>query len=252
MEYSQKSVANIIGAYFFFLMATSIFIHATFMQLQYSPNSIPVLNYDLELALITRSTISQEALEAPIIVIDHNDLTGLKRVVKTKRRRNARRNRTATPTFVPATISPTLAVSYNALFDSLKTTETRSYIIAEAKKHLGLRYRRGGATPKGFDCSGFTSYVLAQKGVGVSRSSQYQSQQGQTIDLKNAKTGDLVFFSKYGKGGRVTHVAMVVDNKKEGLFVIHSTNRGIVVDNLMESSYWKPKMLYAKDVINRG
>ena len=252
MKYTSKSVANIIGAYFFFLTATSIFVQATFMQLQYSSNSIPVLDYDLELALITRSTIPQEALEAPIIVIEHDDLTGLKRVVKTKRKRNARNNRTATPTFVPASNPPSLAVAYTELFDSLKTTETRHYVIAEAKKYLGLRYRRGGATPKGFDCSGFTSYVLAQKGVGVSRCSQYQSKQGQTIDFKHAKAGDLVFFSKYGKGGRVTHVAMVVDNKEEGLFVIHSTNRGVVVDNLMESSYWKPKMLYAKDVINKG
>jgi cell wall-associated NlpC family hydrolase len=71
--------------------------------------------------------------------------------------------------------------------------------------------------------------------------------------LSSSKTGDLVFFSKYGKGGRVTHVAMVVDNNKEGVFVIHATRSGgIVVDNLTTNKYWKPKFLYAKDVIQKG
>ncbi len=54
--------------------------------------------------------------------------------------------------------------------------------------------------------------------------------------MKKVKSGDLMFFSKHGKGGRVTHVAMVVDNSKDGIHVIHATRRGVVVDNLTTST----------------
>ena len=66
------------------------------------------------------------------------------------------------------------------------------------------------------------------------------------MKIKHAKAGDLVFFRK---SGRVFHVALVVDNQKDGLKVIHSTNRGVVVDNITKSSYWKPKLSSAVDVI---
>jgi cell wall-associated NlpC family hydrolase len=253
MENTPKYVARIVSAYFMFLLATTIFIHATFMQLYSTPVSSPSLDINIELAMQTRSVVLPSVIEEQVgIIIDHHDITGLKRIVRSKRKRDARKIQRATEGFSPAALVASISISYEAIFDSLNASETRSNIISEAKKHLGLRYIWGGTTPKGFDCSGFTSYVLAQKGVGIARSSRYQARQGEVVDIANAKTGDLVFFSKYGKGGRVTHVAMVVDNKKDGVYVIHATNRGIVVDNLTESSYWKPKMLYAKDVIGRG
>lgn len=261
MEYTQKSVAKIISAYFFFLIGTSILLHATFLPLSIYQDSLQELEQPLAIDLSsTRSAITIEEETALLeeeeitpIIIDHHDITGLKRIVVNKRKRNDQRSRRASRRFVAAAASiPVIPVAYNALFDSLNTSSLRKNIINEAKKYLGLKYIWGGTTPKGFDCSGFTSYVLAQEGVGIARSSRYQSRQGKAIDMTNATTGDLIFFSKYGKGGRVTHVAMVVDNKEDGVYIIHSTKRGIVVDNLSESSYWKPKVLYAKDVITKG
>lgn len=257
-----KPAGRIVGSYFLFLLATSLFLHATFIPLQSSYRASKDIESILMAAL---QNIDEEETE---ISIENTDLTGLKAVVLNKRKQRLiaeeraanRANRAA------ATIANTsrfahddddtdivsLPVAYNNVFDSLNVSDYRLNVIKEAKKHLGLKYIWGGASPKGFDCSGFTSYLMAQQGVDISRSSSYQSQQGKTIELAKAKTGDLIFFSKYGKGGRVTHVAMVVDNKENGLYVIHSTRRGIVVDNLMESSYWKPKMLYAKDVLTKS
>lgn len=261
MEYTQKSVATTVCAYFFFLIATNILLLATFIPFSTATNPQPTFDLEESLALVaTRSVVIGDVIEAgeipeeeiATIVIDHNDITGLKRIVYNKRKRNVRKNHRASRTFVPSANIPNIPIAYNAIFDSLTTSGIRGNIIEEAKKYLGLRYIWGGTTPKGFDCSGFTSYVFAQKGVGIARSSRYQARQGKDIEMNNTKTGDLVFFSKYGKGGRVTHVAMVVDNKEDGVYIIHSTRRGIVVDNLSESSYWNPKVLYAKDVISKG
>ncbi|WMX17197.1 C40 family peptidase [Aureispira sp. CCB-E] len=268
MKYTQKSVATIVSTYFFFLIGTNVTLHATLIPTTPVSESISLSDSDVNL-LATRSAVvslededvisedemaEEEIVEevAPIL-IDHSDITGLKRIVINKRKRNQRKANALNNRLDfagPANV-PSVPVAYNAIFDSLTTSGVRGNIIEEAKKYLGLKYIWGGTTPKGFDCSGFTSYVMAQKGVGIARSSRYQARQGQNVDISKAKTGDLVFFSKYGKGGRVTHVAMVVDNKKDGVYIIHSTRRGIVVDNLSESSYWKPKVLYAKDVISK-
>lgn len=272
MKYTQKSVATIVSAYFFLLIGTNVVLHATLTTSSSFSDALSISDYSTSL-LGTRSVVvsiedvvSEDEMaedetiveERTPILIDHSDITGLKRIVLNRRKRNERktnarlnRARNTNIEFAGPGSIPNTPIAYNAIFDSLSASGVRGNIIEEAKKYLGLKYIWGGTTPKGFDCSGFTSYVMAKKGVGIARSSRYQARQGKDIDISSAKTGDLVFFSKFGKGGRVTHVAMVVDNKKDGVYIIHSTRRGIVVDNLSESSYWNPKALYAKDVISK-
>ncbi len=283
MKDTQKSLARTIGAYFFFLLGSQVALQSncfappstsfqapTAASLIVSRSIVPLApqHIEEEVAPTSLSLAILAEEQTPHIEIEHRDITGIKIEILSKRKRDARRaERTAnrlerqlqdddsdadTDNEEEVLKILELPVAYNAIFDSLTTTGVRGTVLQEAKKYLGLKYIWGGTTPKGFDCSGFTSYVLAQKGVGVARSSRYQAQQGKAVDLAKAKTGDLVFFSKHGKGGRVTHVALVVDNKEDGVYIIHSTRRGIVVDNLSESNYWKPKILYAKDVISKG
>lgn len=125
----------------------------------------------------------------------------------------------------------------------------RNDIVGYAQNFLGLRYRRAGHSPKtGFDCSGFTNYILDEFGVKVSTSSFTQSRQGMKVSLNDVQPGDLVFF---GTRSRIQHVAMVVEKTAEGIFCVHSTcSRGIVVENISTSKYWKPKILFARDVIS--
>lgn len=180
------------------------------------------------------------------------DITGLKglwlerqsAMEKRQERKTKRRNAIPPPPSVP--------VKYAADLSAAERQEIRNHITGIAKRYLGTRYVWGGKTPRGFDCSGFTRYVMKQFEIGLSGSSRYQARQGEAIDWKEAKTGDLIFFSRNGKGGRVTHVALVVSNGSEGLHVIHATSRGIVVDNIEESSYWMPKLLYARNIIDAG
>ncbi|MBL7825517.1 MAG: C40 family peptidase [Saprospiraceae bacterium] len=125
----------------------------------------------------------------------------------------------------------------------------RSDIAGYAQNFTGLRYRYAGRSPKtGFDCSGFTSYILDEFKVKISACSRTQSTQGLKIPLADVMTGDLVFF---GRQGHIQHVALVVENTPDGIICVHSTSsRGIVVENISTSKYWKPRILFARDVIS--
>src|SRR5690606_11803705 len=89
--------------------------------------------------------------------------------------------------------------------------EKRIELINKAKEFVGLRYRYNGTTPKGFDCSGFTSFLYdKQLGIYLDHSSSGQSKFGKRVPLADAKEGDLLFF---GVNGRIHHVGMVYSNE---------------------------------------
>jgi cell wall-associated NlpC family hydrolase len=125
----------------------------------------------------------------------------------------------------------------------------RQDVVSTAQKYVGSRYKYAGRDPNGFDCSGFTYFVFRDYDIDLSPSSRAQEKDGRSIPVRAAKTGDLIFFRR-SPVGQVFHVALVVSNDQEGLKVIHSTSRGVVVDNITESSYWKPKISSARDVIS--
>lgn len=131
-----------------------------------------------------------------------------------------------------------------------KEMALRKDIVAYAQKYKGARYNSGGKSPKtGFDCSGFTSYVLDYFDIDISASSQAQAKQGIPRSPDKAKPGDLIFFRR-PEEERIFHVALVVSNDKKSLKVIHSTSRGVVIDDILNSKYWEPKIESARDVVS--
>lgn len=114
-------------------------------------------------------------------------------------------------------------------------------LIDIARSLEGIPYKYGGTTQRGFDCSGFTSYVYQKNNATIPRTSGEQERYAQSVRIKDLKTGDLVFF-RPNKVGKVFHVALVVDNHRDGVIVIHSTSsRGVVEENITKSSYWSKK-----------
>ncbi len=127
----------------------------------------------------------------------------------------------------------------------------RKSLIKEAEKHQGIQYKYAGKDPKGFDCSGFTYYVCSKYKIKLSGSSAYQSKQGTEITLSKAKAGDLLFFGRNGRSGKIQHVGMVYKNTGDGLYMIHSSSsRGIVIDNVTNSKYCKPRLLFSLQIID--
>ncbi len=123
-----------------------------------------------------------------------------------------------------------------------KTTESttastvgNSDIVSVASQYLGYKYVSGGSSPStGFDCSGFTSYVYAQCGLSISRTSYAQANNGVIVDKSNLQPGDLLLFHYYGSSS-IDHVGIYIGN---GQF-IHAANttRGVVIDSITSGYY---------------
>jgi peptidoglycan DL-endopeptidase CwlO len=104
-------------------------------------------------------------------------------------------------------------------------------VVAIAMRYLGTPYVWGGASPSGFDCSGFVMYVFAQVGVSLPHYTvaQWNYPDAVSVPRNELEPGDLVFFAGLG------HVGIYVGN---GQF-IHSPHTGDVVriDSLSEGWY---------------
>ena len=85
------------------------------------------------------------------------------------------------------------------------TTIDGNAVIDIASKYAGASYARGGTTPKGFDCSGFTTFVFNQVGVSLPRTSGEQAAWADRVADSDRQVGDLMFWSD--RGG-VHHVAI--------------------------------------------
>ena len=104
-----------------------------------------------------------------------------------------------------------------------------------ALQFVGYPYVYGGSSPKGFDCSGFTSYVYRQFGYSINRTASGQLDNGTSVSMSELQPGDLVMFRKSGSSSRASHVGIYIGN---GQFVHASTSKvGVIVSNMSDAYY---------------
>lgn len=118
-------------------------------------------------------------------------------------------------------------------------------IVAMAMQYLGVRYRSGGSSPNGFDCSGFTMYLYAQLGYSLphSATSQYRSC-GYAVDKSDLQVGDLVFFSDSSHA--IGHVGIYIGDGQ----IIHARySVGKVTIDSLSSSYYTRRYVGAKRIV---
>ena len=121
-------------------------------------------------------------------------------------------------------------------------------VIEFAKQYLGYPYVAAGKNPStGFDCSGFTQYVFSNFGISLGGSAASQTGNGTEVARANLQTGDLVLFYDDGYT-KVGHAGIYIS---DGNF-IHAANpkRGVVIDNLNTSSYYNPRYVTARRLVN--
>lgn len=123
----------------------------------------------------------------------------------------------------------------------------RKQLINTAMSYLGTPYKYGGTTRKGFDCSGFVNASFKPLNISLHRSSDEMANQGVSVQKKNLKVGDLLFFVT-GKSSRISHVGIVVETGSEIKFIHSSTSKGVIISSLSEN-YWSKAYRKAKRVI---
>ena len=133
----------------------------------------------------------------------------------------------------PVQATPSVAVS------APSASATGQAVVDYAAQFYGTPYVSGGASPGGFDCSGFTYYVYQQFGVGLPRTASGQASVGTTVSRDALAPGDLVFFDTYGG---ISHVAIYVGGGQ----ILHATQPGDILKySDMNSSYYSSRYVTA-------
>jgi cell wall-associated NlpC family hydrolase len=120
----------------------------------------------------------------------------------------------------------------------LSTNTTASYVpkevIKTAKSYLGTKYRYGGCSKHGLDCSGFVKIVFKKHGKKLPRTSRKQASVGKHIAKSSLKMGDLVFFSSRKTKG-IAHVGIFIGG---GKFIHASSGKHKVTISKLSKHYY--------------
>ena len=132
---------------------------------------------------------------------------------------------------------------------SRKSTSVADNVINTALTFSGTRYKYGGTTKKGMDCSGLLYVSFGEHDVQLPRVSYHMAEEGKKVKIKNVEKGDLLFFKTRKRARRINHVGMVVAVEGDEIKFIHSSSsRGVIVSSLREG-YWNHAFVKATRVL---
>ena len=116
-----------------------------------------------------------------------------------------------------------------------------SQVANLATQYVGAKYAWGGASPAGFDCTGFVMWVYSQFGVSLPHTEAGQLAAGQPVSADDLQPGDVVVFANTYRPG-LSHAGIYLGN---GRF-IHAVDEshGVLVSNMWDS-YWGPRFFAA-------
>ena len=136
------------------------------------------------------------------------------------------------------------------------TSEDYDYTSYSAPKHNlnadlydfyakweGVRYKLGGESMTGIDCSAFIQKAFEEKlALEMPRTTLLQAKVGKEVSKNELELGDLVFF----KTGKTKHVGIYMEN---GKFMHASTSYGVTISDL-DNSYFAKNYWIAQRIIN--
>lgn len=143
------------------------------------------------------------------------------------------------PTLTPEQIAENSTVVRDS--STVIRVENHSYLIdrliESATGNIGTRYRSGGTTKAGFDCSGLMICTFSNFDIRLPRSSIEQSRIGMKVSAEEAQKGDLIFFKTNGRH-HINHVGMVVEVADGEIKFVHSsTHGGVMISSTKEAYY---------------
>lgn len=127
-------------------------------------------------------------------------------------------------------------------------------ILNYAYQFKGVPYRHGASSPRGFDCSGFTSYVFKRFGINLDRRSNAQIFDGRRVSRSELQPGDLVFFNGRAVNKRIGHVGIVTEvdkNNSGGFKFIHAAVRTGITESHSSEAYYSKRYMGACRVVEQ-
>ncbi len=132
---------------------------------------------------------------------------------------------------------------------SINYSTVAKKVVDNAKQFDGVRYKYGGTTKKGMDCSGLVYTSFKQENISLPRTTKDLSQTGDWVDVKQVQNGDLLFFATKKNSRTINHVGIVTNSRVGNVEFIHaSTSNGVMVSNLAER-YWYFAFVQARRVL---
>jgi len=139
-----------------------------------------------------------------------------------------------------------LQASQDEFEEMVRTLDVKTRLMDQYASWKGVRYRMGGSTKSGIDCSGFVQRTFREQfGLELPRSTYEQQEMGKSVSRTSLRTGDLVLF-RAGSTGR--HVGIYIGNNQ---FVHASTSSGVMISSMNEP-YWKKRYNEARRVLSRS
>ena len=136
----------------------------------------------------------------------------------------------------------------NINIDKSLNTKTEN-IINYAKQFEGVRYKWGGTTKNGMDCSGLVYESFRAYNILLPRISRDMAKQGKKISLKTVNEGDLLFFKTGNRRNSINHVGLVVQSNEGVIKFIHATtSKGVTISSLTEN-YWNSTFSEARRIL---
>lgn len=129
------------------------------------------------------------------------------------------------------------------------SNESVNNAVDYAKSFKGVRYKYGGTTKKGIDCSGLVYTAFKKENINVPRTTKDLSKTGKWIDVNDVQEGDLLFFATKKNSRSVNHVGIVTTSRTGYVEFIHaSTSKGVMISNLAER-YWYLSYVQARRIL---
>ncbi len=122
-------------------------------------------------------------------------------------------------------------------------------ITSHALEFEGTKYKYGGTTKDGMDCSGLVYVSFLHENIPLPRSSRDMSLEGDRLSLVDVNIGDLLFFDTDKNKKVINHVGLVVEIQVGHIYFIHSSSsRGVIISSLAED-YWFQHFVMARRLI---
>ncbi|MEM6160824.1 bifunctional murein DD-endopeptidase/murein LD-carboxypeptidase [Erwinia sp. P6884] len=136
-----------------------------------------------------------------------------------------------------------LQASQDEFEQLVQNVDIKSRLMDQYADWKGVRYRFGGTSKRGIDCSAFVQTTFREQfGLDLPRSTYGQEDVGKSINRSRLRAGDIILFRT---GSRGRHVGIYLGNDN---FVHASTSSGVMISSLNDS-YWKPRYREARRVL---